>query len=276
MAEVVIVKSREEASSLAAQKVLHHILAKPDHNLGVATGETPLALYRQMAFYSREYGIGVGGVTAFALDEYLGLGPESPQSFHHALLEHFVQVLDLETSCLRVPNSSTKASGNFGAAFEEEIKEAGGIDCQILGIGTNGHIGFNEPGSSLASRTRITMLTDETRRDNASYFSGLDDVPRHSISQGIGTILEARHLVLLAFGPRKAPAVAAALEGPVTSSCPASAIQLHSSVTVFLDRESSNDLARRDYYIQSLRNQPEPPSWRFATQFGEPSVEDFG
>lgn len=264
MAEIVILESSEEASALAAQRILHHIRAKPGHNLGVATGATPLSLYRQMASYAREYGIRIDGVTAFALDEYLGLAPGSPHSFHHALLEHFVKVMGLDPARLRVPNGVAGASGEVGAEFEQEIRGAGGIDCQILGIGSNGHIGFNEPGSSLASRTRVTMLAEETRRDNSSHFSCLKDVPRYSISQGIGTILEARHLVLLAFGSRKARAVAAALEGPVTASCPGSAIQLHPSVTVFLDRDSSRSLSGLDYYTQSWQNQPESPSWRFA------------
>ena len=266
MAEVVIAESRDAASALAAEAILNLIRSKPKFSLGVATGDTPLTLYRQLASLASEFGIGLEDLSAFALDEYVGLDPADPRSFHHALHENFVKVLGLDPARLHVPSGSTATLAAAGDAFERSITAAGGIDCQILGIGSNGHIGFNEPGSSLASRTRVTMLAEETRRDNADFFAGLDDVPRHSISQGIGTILEARHLILLAFGAKKASAIAAALEGPVTASCPGSAIQLHPTVTVFLDPESASSLSEKDYYLRAWEYKRKSLSWRLPPQ----------
>lgn len=264
MAEVVIAESREVASALAAEAILHQIRSKPKFTLGVATGDTPVAMYRDLASLAEEFGIDLQNLNAFALDEYVGLEPTDPRSFSSALQENFVKVLGLDPAQLHVPQVAACNLSTSGRDFERSIAAAGGIDLQILGIGSNGHIGFNEPGSSLASRTRVTMLADTTRRDNAVFFAESEDVPQHSVSQGIGTILEARHLVLLAFGVKKESAIAAAIEGPVTSACPGSAIQLHPWVTVFLDRESANSLQEKDYYLGAWENKMESLSWRLS------------
>ena len=144
-----------------------------------------------------------------------------------------------------------------GPAYERLLAEAGGIDLQVLGIGADGHLAFNEPGSSLASRTRLKTLTERTRRDNARFFGSPDEVPRHVLTQGLGTILEARHLLLLALGVGKAEAVAAAVEGPVTASCPASVLQLHPHATVLLDPDAASLLSRRDYYAEVWDGKPD-------------------
>jgi glucosamine-6-phosphate deaminase len=155
---------------------------------------------------------------------------------------------------VRVPGDDGGTLSGAGARYEADIEAAGGVDLQILGIGRTGHIGFNEPGSSLASLTRVKTLTEQTRADNARYFATVDDVPTHCITQGLGTILRARHLVLLAFGEAKAAAVAAALEGPVSASTPGSVVQLHPTVTVIVDEAAGSQLAHADYYRYAWDN----------------------
>ena len=175
------------------------------------------------------------GVRGFALDEYVGLPAGHPESYRAVITREVVEPLGLTPELVRVPNGDPATIQHAGADYEAAITAAGGVDLQILGIGRTGHIGFNEPGSSLASLTRVKTLTERTRADNARFFDSPDDVPMHCITQGIGTILRARHLVLLAFGEAKAHAVAAAVEGPVSASQPGSAIQLHPHTTVVVD-----------------------------------------
>ncbi|RZI80073.1 MAG: glucosamine-6-phosphate deaminase, partial [Microbacterium sp.] len=162
----------------------------------------------------------------------------------------------LTPELIRTPNGALETIEHAGDDYEAAIEAAGGVDVQILGIGTSGHIGFNEPGSSFASRTRVKTLIEQTRADNARFFDSIDDVPVHCITQGLGTILRARHLFLLAFGEGKAAAVAAAVEGPVTSSLPGSAIQLHEHVTVVVDEAAASRLANADYYRYAYANKP--------------------
>lgn len=264
MTEVVVVDSPDSASSLAAELILSKVRTKPALRLGVATGATPVSLYRRMAVLAKQFGIDLGELQAYALDEYVGLEPGSPQSFRHFLEEHFIEVLGLDSNCLVVPSGDVGTIATAGDHFEKAIRDTGGIDCQILGIGSNGHIGFNEPGSSLGSRTRVKTLTENTRRDNAAYFSQPEDVPVHCISQGIGTILEARALVMLAFGDKKAEAVASAVEGPISASCPASAIQLHPHATVILDEGAASRLEQLRYYKFVWENKPDWQSWRLS------------
>ena len=155
-----------------------------------------------------------------------------------------------------VPDGRLDGIAHAGEVYEAAIMDAGGIALQILGIGTDGHIGFNEPGSSFASRTRVKTLTEQTRADNARFFASPDEVPMHCITQGLGTILEAGQLVLLAFGRSKAAALAAAVEGPVSASVPGSAIQLHPHVTVVVDEDAAAELTRADYYRYAYANKP--------------------
>jgi glucosamine-6-phosphate deaminase len=243
MAEVVIVDSADAAGELAAHTIEHLVAGKPDAVLGLATGSTPLSTWRALA--ARD--LDLSRVRGFALDEYVGLPPGHPQSYRSVITREVVEPLGLTPSLVHVPGDEgpIELAGEY---YERALVAAGGVDLQVLGIGRTGHIGFNEPGSSFASLTRVKTLTVETRRDNARFFDTIDDVPMHCITQGLGTILRARHLVLLAFGQAKAEALAGAVEGPVSASLPASAVQLHPRVTVIVDEAAASRLAHADYY----------------------------
>ncbi|WP_460801235.1 glucosamine-6-phosphate deaminase [Microbacterium sp. GXF6406] len=254
MAEVVIVESPAAAGALVADQIARLIAGRPDAVLGLATGSTPLPLYQ--ALQTRLADVDVSQVRGFALDEYVGIDIEHPESYRSVITREVVEPLGLDPERIRVPNGSLDGIEHAGADYEAAIDAAGGIDLQILGIGTDGHIGFNEQGSSFASRTRIKTLTEQTRADNARFFESIDDVPMHCITQGLGTILRARHLVLLAFGEGKAQAVAEAVEGPVSAFCPGSAIQLHEHVTVVVDEAAASRLKLADYYRHSYANKP--------------------
>ncbi|TFV83908.1 glucosamine-6-phosphate deaminase [Microbacterium sp. dk485] len=254
MAEVVIVPDRRTAGALVADEVARLVRERPDTVLGVATGSTPLPVYE--ALRERLDGVDLSRLQAFALDEYVGLDPQHPESYRSVIRREVVEPLGLDPRRVHVPDGSVEGIAEAGEKYEQAIAAAGGIDLQLLGIGTDGHIGFNEPGSSFASRTRVKTLTRQTREDNARFFDDVDEVPRHCITQGLGTILDARHLVLLAFGSGKAEAVAGAVEGPVTASLPGSAIQLHPRVTVVIDEEAAAGLRFADYYRETYAHKP--------------------
>lgn len=254
MAEVVIVPTPADAGVLVADEIARLIAARPDAVLGLATGSTPLPVYE--ALRPRLAGVDVSRVRGFALDEYVGIDPRHPQSYRSVITTEVVEPLGLDPERIHTPNGDLATIAHAGEDYERAIADAGGIDLQILGIGTSGHIGFNEPGSSFASRTRVKTLIEQTRRDNARFFDSIDDVPMHCITQGLGTILSARHLFLLAFGEGKAGAVAGAVEGPVTSSLPGSAIQLHPHVTVVVDEAAASRLEHADYYRYAYANKP--------------------
>ncbi len=255
MAEVVIVPSPAAAGVLVADEIVSLVTARPDAVLGLATGSTPMPVYE--ALRSRLGGVDVSQVRGFALDEYVGIDPAHPESYRSVITREVVEPLGLDPARIHTPNGALETISHAGEDYERAIAEAGGVDLQILGIGTSGHIGFNEPGSSFASRTRVKTLIAQTREDNARFFDSIDDVPMHCITQGLGTILDARHLFLLAFGEGKAAAVAGAVEGPVTSSLPGSAIQLHPHVTVVLDEAAASQLKHADYYRYAFANKPD-------------------
>lgn len=254
MAEVVIVGSPEDAGSLVAAEIVRLVGRDPRAVLGLATGSTPLPVYR--ALREQAAGVDLSGVRGFALDEYVGIAPEHPESYASVIRREVVEPLGLDPELVHVPDGDPERIAVSGEEYERAIEAAGGVDLQILGIGTDGHLGFNEPGSSFASRTRVKTLTAQTRRDNARFFPSLDDVPRHCITQGLGTILRARHLVLLAFGAGKAAAVGGAVEGPLTASLPASAIQLHPHATVVVDEAAASQLRMAEYYRYAWENKP--------------------
>ncbi len=255
MAEVVIVENSREAGSLVADAILALIASKKDAVLGLATGSTPLPVYDALA--ARAQGIDFSQVSGFALDEYVGLPASHPESYGSVITREVVEPIGLVPERVHVPNGAIDTIQSAGADYERAIEEAGGVDLQILGIGTDGHIGFNEPGSSFASLTRVKTLTERTRSDNARFFDSPDQVPMHCITQGLGTILRARHLVLLAFGEGKADAVAAAVEGPLSAMLPGSAIQLHPHATVVIDEAAASKLKLADYYRYTYNNKPE-------------------
>ncbi|CAN5508027.1 glucosamine-6-phosphate deaminase [soil metagenome] len=249
MAEVVIVESPDAAGEVAADAIENLIRSKPDAVLGLATGSTPLTTWRALA----ARGLDLSAVRGFALDEYVGLEPGHPESYRSVITREVVEPLGLTPSLVRVP-ADEGALELAGANYERAIDEAGGVDLQVLGIGRTGHIGFNEPGSSFASLTRVKTLTEQTRIDNARFFDSIDEMPTHCVTQGLGTIMRAKHLVLLAFGSAKAEVLAGAVEGPLTASLPGSLVQLHPRVTVIVDEAAATHLAYADYYRYAWAN----------------------
>lgn len=250
MAEVVIVSSEEAAGEITADAVVALVARKPDAVLGFATGSTPLSSYHAIA---ARY-LDLRRVRGFALDEYVGLPPGHPESYRAVITREVVERLGLTPSLVRVPGDDGGSLQGAGERYEADLIAAGGVDLQLLGIGATGHIGFNEPGSSFGSLTRIKTLTARTRADNARFFGSPDEVPTHCLTQGLGTILRARHLILLAFGASKAPAIAAAIEGPLSASAPGSAVQLHPHVTVVVDEAAASALENADYYRYAWDN----------------------
>jgi len=242
---VIIRPDKAVASIQAAKLVADQVRHKPDSVLGLSTGNTPLATYTELIRMHRDDGLDFSNVTTFNLDEYFGLSREHPQSFYSEIHKNFLDHINVRSDRAHIPNGESKAPAKTCSEYEDAILAAGGIDLQILGIGRTGHIGFNEPTSSLASRTRLKTLSDETINDN-SKISG--DIPEVAITMGIGTILEAKKILLLAFGESKSNAVAKAIEGPISSSCSASALQMHRDVRFILDEEAATELRHRSYY----------------------------
>jgi len=244
--EIVIVPDAATIGGLAADAVVALLARKPTAVLGLATGSSPLVVYAELI---RRYDAGEVSFArsrGFLLDEYVGLPGGHPQTYRETIFRELTDALGIAHDRVASPDASDPQ--HAGARYEDAIRAAGGVDLQVLGIGRTGHIGFNEPGSSLASATRVKTLTEQTRIDNARFFHSLDEVPRHCLTQGLGTILRARHLLLFAFGEAKAGAIAGAVEGPVSSSLPGSAIQLHPLVTVIVDEAAASQLEHADYY----------------------------
>jgi glucosamine-6-phosphate deaminase len=255
--EVVPLGSADEIAVVAAGIVEAVVRRKPAAVLGLATGSTPLPAYRELLRRHKDaVGPPYAAVTCFTLDEYVGLPAGHPQSYRATIARELTDGLDISPDRVNGPDPGSDDLPTAGERYEALIAAAGGIDVQLLGIGSDGHLAFNEPGSSLASRTRIKTLTAQTRKDNARFFSSLDEVPTHVLTQGLGTILEARHLLLIATGETKANATAAAVEGPVSASCPASVLQLHPRVTVLLDPAAASHLQRLAHYREVYSAKP--------------------
>jgi glucosamine-6-phosphate deaminase len=251
--EIIIQPTAEAATGVAARLVAGIIRQKSNAVLGLATGSTPLLLYRKLIAMKLDW----SRVVTFNLDEYVGIPAQHPQSYHGFMWKNLFGQVNIAKRHVHIPDGLTRDIPKFCAVYEKQIRAAGGIDLQVLGIGTDGHIGFNEPTSSLASRTRIKTLTRQTRRDNARFFGSEQQVPHHVITMGIGTILEARHCLLLAFGKRKARAVADAVEGPITAMNPASSLQQHPRVTVCLDESAASKLKMKGYYRWVYSHKPD-------------------
>ena len=254
--EIVITGSAREAAIIAAG-AFERLLSGTDRPvIGLATGSSPLPTYHELIERYRNRRMSFARTRVFLLDEYVGLDPEHPQSCRSFIQRELIDHVDVPAGALVTPEcASTDLAA--GETYERRIADAGGIDLQVLGIGRNGHIGFNEPSSSLASRTRLTTLAAATRKDNARFFDDDPDmVPRHGITQGTGTILEARHIVLIATGEAKSEPIARAVEGPVIAMVPASALQLHPHTTVIVDEAAGRQLEHADYYREAFRNKP--------------------
>ncbi len=253
---VIVVKDPEEMGKRAAQLIVEDMKEHATYVLGLATGSTPLPLYKEFIRLHKEEGLDFSTVITFNLDEYVGLPPDHPESYHYFMWENLFKHININPKLTHIPEGNLpyktpedlKKIQEVCDQYEQMIDDVGGIDYQVLGIGSNGHIGFNEPGSSLGSLTRIKTLTERTRKDNARFFDGnIDLVPKYAITMGIGTILKARKVVLLANGEGKAEAVKNALEGPVTSMCPASALQLHRFATFVIDEAAASKLTLETY-----------------------------
>ncbi|MBQ0828271.1 glucosamine-6-phosphate deaminase [Streptomyces tagetis] len=256
--EVVIVPDAKAGGELVAEAMVRLLRRKPDALLGVATGSTPLPVYEALAARVRSGAVDVSEARIAQLDEYVGLPVDHPESYRSVLRREVLDPLGLGADAFLGPDGSDEDVVGACASYEKALAAAGGVDFQLLGIGTDGHIGFNEPCSSLSSRTRIKTLTEQTRADNARFFDGdVEQVPHHVITQGVGTILEARHVVLLATGASKAEAVAASVEGPLAAVCPASALQLHPHATVVVDEAAASKLAYAGYFRYSFAHKPD-------------------
>lgn len=256
--EIVPLASAHDVAVLAADTIERAVAGRPDTVLGLATGSTPLPTYQELV---RRHRAGTAPpydrVRCFTLDEYVGLPPGHPESYRATIAREVTDALGIAPDRVAGPDPSPEGLPTAGERYEALLAASGGIDVQLLGIGSDGHLAFNEPGSSLGSLTRIKTLTQETRRDNARFFGSVEEVPRHVLTQGLGTILRARHLMLLATGAGKAEALAAAVEGPLTAQCPASVLQLHPHVSVLVDGPAAAALAGVEHYREVYAAKPE-------------------
>jgi glucosamine-6-phosphate deaminase len=254
--EVVIKPDYEAVSREAAGYIAELLYRKPNAVLGLATGSTPLGLYKELIRLHRDEGLDFSKVTTFNLDEYVGLPASHEQSYHFFMWQNLFMHININPQNVHIPNGMSPNVEAFCDWYEERIKAVGGIDLQVLGIGSDGHIAFNEPASSLGSRTRMKTLMEQTIRDNARFFARKEQVPRYAITMGIGTIMESRTCLLLATGEAKAAIVARAIEGPVTAMVTGSALQLHPQAVVILDDPAAAKLQLRDYYRWVQDNKP--------------------
>ena len=250
--EIIIQPTAAAASALAAKIVARLLREKRDAVLGLAAGATPLLLYQELVRMKLDW----RRVTTFNMDDYIGLSPKDARSFQHFMWDNLLRHTNIQPKNVHAPDGMARVIPKSCADYEARIRAAGGIDLQVLGIGTDGHIGFNEPGSSLTSRTRLTTLAAQTRRDHAHLFGGEAKVPVHAVTMGIGTILNSQECLLLAFGRKKSRVVAAAVEGPVTAMVPASALQLHPNVKLLLDGPAASRLKHADYYRMVYEHKP--------------------
>jgi glucosamine-6-phosphate deaminase len=254
--EVVIVRSAAELGVVVADAVEALVARKPHAVLGLATGSSPLPVYDELIRRCADGRVSFARATAFLLDEYVGLPPGHPESYRSVIERLFTSRVDLGAGAVHGPDGAAADVTAACRAYEDAIAAAGGVDLQLLGVGGDGHIGFNEPGSSLGSRTRLKTLTSQTLADNARFFATQEEVPRHVLTQGVGTILDARHLVLVAAGASKAVPLARVVEGPVTAMVPGSALQLHPHVSVVADEAAAAGLALADYYRETWAGKP--------------------
>ena len=242
--EVVVKESPEEMSKLAAEGIADIIRHKPRAVLGLATGSTPLGTYKELIRLHKEEGLDFSRAVTFNLDEYVGLDHGHPQSYHYFMWENLFKQININAKNVHIPDGTAKDIPAFCRWYEEQMVKAGGLDVQLLGIGSNGHIAFNEPGSSLGSRTRVKTLDEKTRQDNARFFRNMNEVPKYAITMGIGTIMDTRQLILLASGAGKAEAIAKTCEGPITAMVPATIVQLHPKATIIVDKAAATQLSR--------------------------------
>ncbi|MCU1527065.1 MAG: glucosamine-6-phosphate deaminase [Frondihabitans sp.] len=255
--EIIILPTPTEVGRVAASLIASVVTAKPDAVLGLATGSSPLDIYHSLAERVASGELDFSHASGFALDEYVGIPLAHPESYASVIARDVTGPLGLDPARVRVPDGRATDLEAATTEYDAAIAAAGGVDIQILGIGANGHIGFNEPTSSFASRTRIKTLAPSTREANARFFDDPADVPTHCLTQGLGTILDAKRVVLVAQGRGKADAVSAMVEGPLSAMCPGSALQLHGHATIVIDEEAASKLTLAEYYKYTYANKPE-------------------
>ena len=254
--DVIIMPSAASAAKLTAQIIADAINEKPDFKLGLATGRTMESVYANLAKLNKQKKVDFSLVKTFNLDEYVGLAEDNVNSYRYYMNFHLFDKINIDKRNTHVPNGTAKDVDAAAEAYDEAIAECGGLDIQLLGIGRSGHIGFNEPLSSIASRTRAVTLTQITYQQNSPLFDNPKDMPMRAVTMGVGTILEARRLVFLATGAEKADIVSKAIEGPVTSMISATAMQLHENVVAILDKDAAAKLAHQDEYKWSFQRDP--------------------
>ena len=257
--EVITRPNTELAVELVARLLADRIRARTNIVLGLATGRTMERIYERLAGSD----VSFKGCTTFNLDEYIGISADDAHSYRHYMDKHFFSRIDIDLANTHVPDGTALDLKEAADQYEKMIEKSGGVDVQLLGIGEAGHIGFNEPLSSIMSRTRDKSLTLTTRRQNMGMFGGnIDKVPKRALTMGVGTILDAKELIMLATGSAKAAIVAKAVEGPITSMVSASAIQLHPNCKVIVDEEAAENLQGREYYEFVFENEPEWADYR--------------
>ena len=254
--EVLIRPTAADAVRLAARMIAETVRSKPACNLGLATGGTMEAVYADLVEMNRRGEVDFSQVTSFNLDEYVGLGPDHPNSYRHYMDFHLFDRVNIDKRRTHLPDGLAKDEAAETAAYEEAIRAAGGIDLQLLGIGCDGHIAFNEPGCSLAGRTHVQLLTPATYEQNSGYFNPPESMPMRAFTLGVGTIMEARRTVLLITGKRKAEIAVRAIEGPVTAMVTASALQFHPDAVAILDEEAAALLGQKEYYRGVFEKDP--------------------
>jgi glucosamine-6-phosphate deaminase len=258
--EVIILDNQEQVSQFAANYVASRILKKPRTVLGLPTGSSPLGMYKKLIEKYQQGILDFSEVITFNLDEYVGIVPGHPQSYNSYMYKNFFNFVNINPHNINIPDGLVADFDNYCKKYEQYIEDCGGIDLQILGIGRTGHIGFNEPSSSLGSRTRIKTLTESTRLDNARFFNSVDEVPHHVITMGIGSILDSKECMLIAFGEHKAESIAAMVEGCISTMLPASALQFHPSIKVAIDSAAASKLKNKEYYKFVYDNKP---AWQY-------------
>ena len=254
----VVIADEYTLAELAADAIERVLRTEAAPVIGLATGSSPLRIYDELTTRHKNEGLSFAHAQAFMLDEYVGIADDHPQRYRNVIDTEIASRVNFAEGAVHGPDGSADDLAAASADYERKIVGAGGIDLQILGIGTDGHVAFNEPGSSLASRTRVKSLTQQTRMDNARFFDGdVEQVPKLCLTQGMGTIMEAKHLVLVATGGNKAEAVHQMIEGPISAMWPATVLQMHQHVTVLLDEAAASRLQLGDYYRHAYENKPE-------------------
>ena len=235
--EIKPISSYNKMSKLAAKIVAKQIKNKPNIVLGLATGSTPEGMYRKLVKIHKEGELDLSQVITFNLDEYLGLSPDHPQSYHYYMHENFFNHVNIEEKNIHIPKGDTKDPVQECLNYEREIEKVGGIDLQILGIGVNGHVGFNEPDINLEAKTHVIQLSDDTIKANSRFFKNLDEVPKKAITMGMATIMRSKKIILMAWGAEKKKPILKVISGHIATEVPASLLQVHNDVILIVDKQ---------------------------------------